>query len=143
MSTTTPSTGSSGRTVLTSIFLGIALMLTIGNCRHKYTVAKQAAEEFARTNRPPAVSVARQVVERPLVFRTLEIPPNGLSVKLYKSFKTWPKGGPVSITTPWGEIITDQPGVDTKFDQQDGIYIFLADPKGSERKVEILNKWDD
>ncbi len=101
--------------------------------------AKKAATEAAK--KAPVAPTA-VTVERPWTFRTLEIPVNGLAVYLHQGWKGWPKGGVIIITTPGGQVFRDQPGVDNDIGSPgDGIYIFLADPKGSERKVEILNRW--
>ncbi len=93
----------------------------------------------SKTTTPPArVTVP---AEKPWTFRTLTIPPGGLVVYLHQGCKGWPKGGAVIITTPDGRILRDQPGVDNDLGPGDGIFIFRADPEGSKRQVEILNRW--
>ncbi|MES3032102.1 MAG: hypothetical protein V4699_02560 [Patescibacteria group bacterium] len=125
--------------ILGTILLLLAIAGGVRGCSKKAEADKEARKQTATASAPATHTVP---AEKPWTFRTLTVPANGLAVKLYKGFKEWPKGGPVSITLPSGEVVSDQPGVEVKFDEQDGIYIFMADPKGSERKVEILNRWE-
>lgn len=97
MNTTTSTTGSGGRAVLVWIFLTIALVLTVVNCRHKYTVAKQAAKEFARTNRPPA---APETVEALVLVQECYTP---CSSFVGWDYKIRTDGHPLLITGEWGK----------------------------------------
>jgi hypothetical protein len=87
---------------------------------------------------PPKIVPA----EKPWTFRTLEIPIGGLTVQLYSGWKDFAFGGDITITTPGGQVLKDQPGVNHQWGlQPDGMYVFLADPAGSKRSVQILNRW--
>ena len=93
---------------------------------------------------PPPPPAAHTVVpaEKPWTFRTLEIPAGGLAVQLYSGWKDFAFGGDITITTPNGQVLRDQPGVNHQWGlQPDGLYVFLADPAGSKRSVQILNRW--
>ena len=74
--------------------------------------------------------------------KTLKIPPGGFSVTLYRGWRVHPLGGNITITTPSGRVLHDEPGSNHDFGWcPKGNYIFLADPPGSERSVDIYNQW--
>jgi len=96
--------------------------------------------------KPPAARPAQQQVivptQSPWTTRTLQIPPEGVSVFLSCGWNGITKGGPIFITTPRGQTFQDRPGVTTNLGvQPDGVYSFQADPPGSKRSIEIYNRW--
>src|SRR3989344_2245013 len=120
------------------IVLVCLLLAIIGGARgcNKRAKAKKAAAELAAqkdANKPKTIVP----VERPWTFQTVEIPAEGIPIYLYQGWKDWPKNGPITITTPGGQVLQDQPGAENHFGfQPDGMYIFRADPQGSNRKVQ-------
>lgn len=99
-------------------------------------------------NSPATVAPARNLrivppAERPWTWQTLTIPPRGLPVYLYPGWQDSAFDGDITITTPSGRVLHDEPGANHNFGIQwkPEIYIFLADPPGSPRKVNILNRW--
>ena len=103
---------------------------------------KNAAGNCVVGTPPPPPTQSIVPAEKPWTFRTLEIPAGGLAVQLYSGWKDFAFGGDITITTPGGQILKDQPGVNHQWGlQSDGMYVFLADPAGSKRSVQILNRW--
>jgi hypothetical protein len=161
-----------GRLLVKWIFLGLALALAIvyGSYQHSASVAeaeakadpancqdkagdwvftpagsyRRAGDGKCVVGTPPPPPAPHTVVpaEKPWTFRTLEIPAGGLAVQLYSGWKDFAFGGDITITTPNGQVLRDQPGVNHQWGlQPDGLYVFLADPAGSKRSVQILNRW--
>ena len=137
-------TNGGGRTLLKWVFLGIALMLTIVYGKYRYNIAageyyaKRAAAEAYAAAHPPAPHQQEELSA--WTFRTLQIPKGGLAVFLHQGAKVFPSG-PITITNPDGQTIEDRPGVKTDVGSKTGIYILRANPEGSERSVEICNRW--
>lgn len=74
--------------------------------------------------------------------QTFDIPAQGLPVYLYPGWKDFAFGGAITITTPSGHVLHDEPGVNHQWGfQPAGMYIFRADPMGSRRSVQIYNQW--
>ena len=64
-----------------------------------------------------------------------------ITVYLKPGWKSYPKGGPVKIQTPSGDILEDIPGVDSYFGMQpEGTYIIYADSDET-TGVELYNYW--
>lgn len=62
-------------------------------------------------------------------------------VHLKPGWKSYPKGGPVEIQTPSGEILKDSPGVDTHFGYQpEGDYVIYASSDKT-TGIELYNSW--
>ena len=91
-----PTTGTGGRTALSWMFCGLALMLAVWYGHAQYTEAKERAEakrakavqeaaEYAKTHPPEQRIIVP--VERPWTMQTLGIPPQGLPVYLYPGWK--------------------------------------------------------
>lgn len=80
--------------------------------------------------------------ERLWAFKTLDIPPEGLPVFIYRGARGWPKGGAITVSTKEGRLLLrDEPGVTNKWDFPDGLYIVRADPIGSTRQIQLHNRW--
>lgn len=94
------------------------------------------------TTRPRASAPVYRIPDVPTP-RTIEIVGEvGVPVYLRQGWRGFTQGGPITITTPDGKVYHDQPGVPTKMGYQpDGVFIFRADPVGSERRVVIYNRW--
>lgn len=64
-----------------------------------------------------------------------------ITVYLKPGWKSYPKGGPVKIQTPSGDILEDTPGVDSYFGMQpEGTYIIYADSDET-TGIELYNYW--
>jgi hypothetical protein len=133
------------------MFWGLTLMLAVWYGHAQYTEAKEKAEakkaravqeaaKYAKTHPPQQRIIVP--AERPWTFRTVEIQAEGLPVYLYQGWRGFTQGGAITITTPGGRVFKDRPGVTTDLGfQPDGMYIFRADPPGSQRQVQIYNRW--
>jgi hypothetical protein len=108
----------------------------------KAVATKAAAEEALKNPTPPAIQRTIAPAEKPWTMRTMEIPAEGLPVYLYQGWQDFPIGGAITITTPGGQVLHDKPGVINHFGfQLDGLYTFRADPVGSTRQVQVMNRW--
>lgn len=91
------------------------------------------------TPAPPAMVTPAERAKTP---RTFDVPQEGLRVWLEGSPEIFPKLGGVRVETPSGRSYIDLPGVDLYPGYEPpGIYTFRPDPPGSERKVQIYNRW--
>ncbi|MDQ5922418.1 MAG: hypothetical protein QG644_126 [Patescibacteria group bacterium] len=64
-----------------------------------------------------------------------------ITVYLKPGWKSYPKGGPITIQTPSGDILEDIPGVDSYFGYQpEGTYIISA-TSDETTGVELYNYW--
>ena len=122
--------------IIIAIFL-TAMVISVKGCKSK------GGSGTGQTNSPPPQATVTVPAEKPWTFRIIPISREGVALYLYPGFKTWPKGGNVIITDPNGKTTVDQPGIIKPIEcpPGGGIFTFRADPEGSERQEEILNRW--
>lgn len=126
--------------VVIAICLLIVIFGGVKSCNEKKEAKKVAAEKYAAA--PPPAPRVLAPTERPWSFKTVEIPPEGMSVYLRSGWRGFTQGGAVIITSPGGKIFHDKPGVPTQLGYQpDGMYVFRGDPVGSKRSMVIYNRW--
>ncbi len=122
------------------IALAIAFFMIVSwmkSCGDEPEVVGQASQQQQSQSYVPQV-----VVEEARSMRVFDIPPEGLRVYLRSGWQDFPLHGAITIETPDGTILTDEPGVPHDFGfQPDGMYTFRSKPVGEKRGVRIYNFW--
>lgn len=121
-------TGTAIKWVVTIVFIFVFLLLLKSGCN-------KSEEETAGTQ--------GEVKENSLEPTLYSLPADGSAIYVWienpKMYKTYPKGGPVKITTTSGRIYIDRPGVDIKFaDEVPGNFKFQIPDSSSATGIEIL-----
>jgi len=123
-----------------TIVVVILLLIIMSTCNDKGGDPSPPPSGTDTTPQDPTAVVVQ--TQRPWTIQTFDIPEGGLPVYLYPGWKTFPLHGKITITTPSGQILHDEPGVLYNFGwQNEGGYTFQADPIGSKRGVGIYNRW--
>lgn len=78
----------------------------------------------------------------PRTWRIFDIPKEGLYIHLESVWQDHALGGNITITTPDGVVLYDEPGAEHNYGKQrGGTYVFRANPPGEKRQVQIENSW--
>jgi hypothetical protein len=118
----------------------VLILLRYGYCSGDKTSTPPTSSKMVTA---PVAPPAPRTCQNPWTIQPRDIPAQGgLAVYLCPGWQDYPQGGAITITTPSGRVLKDEPGVLHNLgDQPEGIYIFRADPPGSKRKVRIYNRW--
>ena len=128
-----------------AIVVVFLVLFTIGGIRScNQETAETERLEAERKRKAATTTPTRSIVpvERPWTSRTFEVPEKGLRLWLEPGSARYPKLGGIKTHTSSGVIYVDLPGVNHNgMNNPAGWFTFFPDPPGSERKIEIYNRW--
>lgn len=125
-----------------ALALVLVMLLGIKNCcTSLFNKGKAAVSKINNHLPPPGELPSVASVEAPdgsSEWKTFDVPEDGVRVHLGRAWYVHPIGGDITITTPDGVVLHDEPGAQHVYGPQpDGFYIIRADPPGAKRQVRI------
>lgn len=122
----------------------VGVVPAIGRTTRNFLFGKPEPTPPTHDTTPPAASSTSTPTghcQGPWEVRELEVPAGGLPVYVCWGWTSW-ADGPVTMTTPDGNVYHDRPGAEkTPVDIRNVTVIFRADPKESSRRVYVKNRW--